>query len=186
MTRNKKWFSSLTALSHREYVTFGEDKKGKVLGTGIIKVNDHFTLNDVTLVDKLRYSPFFISQLIDADLIVLFHRSGSRVLDSFGSLICGISHVGNIFQADFSFVQSSMKCLIYQSSFELWKWQRRLGHLNFDLLCRLSGLGLLQGLPLLKFESNLICAPYHHGEMIATFHSLVNTVMTEKLDSYSI
>jgi hypothetical protein len=34
-------------------VTFVDDKKGKILGTGIIKVNDFFTLNDVTLVDKL-------------------------------------------------------------------------------------------------------------------------------------
>jgi hypothetical protein len=47
------------------------------------------------------------------------------------------------------------------------------------LLCRLSGLGLLRGLPLLKFESDLVCAPCHHGKMIATSHSLVNTVMTE-------
>jgi hypothetical protein len=31
-------------------VTFGDDKKGKVLSTGVIKVNDHFTLNDVALM----------------------------------------------------------------------------------------------------------------------------------------
>jgi hypothetical protein len=37
MTGNKKWFSSLTPLSHKEYVTFGDDKKGKVLSTGVIK-----------------------------------------------------------------------------------------------------------------------------------------------------
>jgi hypothetical protein len=37
-------------------VTFGDDKKGKVLGTDIIKVNDYFTLNDVALMDKLRYN----------------------------------------------------------------------------------------------------------------------------------
>jgi transposase InsO family protein len=34
-------------------------------------------------------------------------------------------------------------------------------------------------LPLLKFESDLVCAPYHHGKIIAASHSLVNTVMTE-------
>jgi hypothetical protein len=55
----------------------------------------------------------------------------------------------------------------------------RLGHLSFNLLCRLSGLGLLRGLPLLKFESDLVCAPCHHGKMIAASHSSVNTVMTE-------
>jgi transposase InsO family protein len=51
--------------------------------------------------------------------------------------------------------------------------------LSFNLLCRLSGLGLLRVLPLLKFESKLVCAPCHHGKMITASHSLVNTVMTE-------
>jgi hypothetical protein len=124
-------------------VTFGGDKKGKVLGTGIIKVNDCFTLNDVTLVYRLRYNLLFISQLVDADLSVLFHKSGSHVLDSSGKRVCVISRIGNIFQADFSSAQFSLRCLISQSSSELWKWHRRLGHLSFDLLCRLSGLGLL-------------------------------------------
>jgi hypothetical protein len=61
MISDKKWFFSLTPLSHKEYVTFEDDKKGKVLGTGDIKVNDHFTFNDVALVDKLRYNLFFVS-----------------------------------------------------------------------------------------------------------------------------
>jgi hypothetical protein len=51
--------------------------------------------------------------------------------------------------------------------------------MSFDLLCRLSGLGLLRGLSLLKFESNLVCALCRHGKMIAAFHSLINTVITE-------
>jgi hypothetical protein len=33
---------------------------------------------------------------------------------------------------------------------------------------------------LIKFESNLVCAPYHHGKKINASHSLVNTVMTER------
>ena len=61
MTGDKKWFSSLTPLAHKEYVTFGDDKKGKVLGTGVIKVNNNFTLKDVALVDKLR--PFRMTNL---------------------------------------------------------------------------------------------------------------------------
>jgi hypothetical protein len=90
-------------LSHKEYVTFGDDKKGKVLGTGVVKVNDHFTLNDVIIVDRLRYNLLFVSQLVDADLHVLFRKSDSRVLDSAGNLVCGVSWIRNVFQADFSF-----------------------------------------------------------------------------------
>jgi hypothetical protein len=119
MIGNKKWFFSLTPLSHKEYVTLGDDKKGKVLGTSVIKVNDCFTSNDVDLVDKFRYNLLSISQFIDANLDVLFHKSDSRVLDSSSNLVCGISRIGKVFQADFSFAQSSMKCLISQSSSEL-------------------------------------------------------------------
>jgi hypothetical protein len=77
MIGDKKWFSSPTPLSHKEYVTFGDDKKGKVLGTGVIKVNDHFILNDLALVDKLKYNMLSVSQLVDADLDVLFCKTGS-------------------------------------------------------------------------------------------------------------
>jgi hypothetical protein len=119
MTGYKKWFSRLTPLSHKEYVTFGDDKKGKMLGTGVIKVNDCFTLKDVALVDRLRYNLLSVSQLCDADLSVLFHKSDLHVLDPSGKRVCGISHIGNVFQADFSSVQSSLRCLISKSSFEL-------------------------------------------------------------------
>jgi hypothetical protein len=71
LTGEKKWFSSLTSLSHKEYVTFGDDEKGKVLGMGIIKVNNNFTLIDVALVDKLGYNLLSINQLVDVDLDVL-------------------------------------------------------------------------------------------------------------------
>jgi hypothetical protein len=119
MTENKKWFSSLTPLSHKEYVTFGGDKKGKVLGTYVIKVNDCFTLNDVALVDRLRYNLLSVYQLCDTDLSVFFRKSDSHVLDSSGKHVYGISRIGNVFQANFFSAQSSLRCLILQSSFEL-------------------------------------------------------------------
>jgi hypothetical protein len=33
---------------------------------------------------------------------------------------------------------------------------------------------------MLMFESNIVCAPCHHGKMIDGSHSLVNTMMTEQ------
>jgi hypothetical protein len=78
-------------------MTFGDDKKDKVLGTSVVKVNDHFTLNDVALVDRLRYNLLSISQLVDADLHVFFQKFDSRVLDSAGNLVCGVSQIGNVF-----------------------------------------------------------------------------------------
>jgi hypothetical protein len=98
MTTNMKWFSILSPLSHKKYMIFGDDKKGKVLGTGIIKVNNCFTLNDVALVDRLRYNLLSVSQLVDADLSVVFHKSNSHVLDSSSERVCAISHIRNVFK----------------------------------------------------------------------------------------
>jgi hypothetical protein len=68
-----------------------------VLGTGVIKVNDCFILNDVALVDRLRYNLLSVSQLCDADLSMLFCKSDSYVLDPSDKRVCGISGIGNVF-----------------------------------------------------------------------------------------
>jgi hypothetical protein len=57
----------------------------------------------------------------------------------------------------------------------------RLGHLSFDLVSRLSGLDLVRGLPRLKLENDLVCAPCRHGKMVATPHPPLTDVMTERL-----
>jgi hypothetical protein len=69
-----------------------------VLCTSVVKVNDYFTMNDITLVDRLRYNLLSISQLCDADLSVLFCKSDLHVLDSSGKRVCGISCIGNFFK----------------------------------------------------------------------------------------
>jgi transposase InsO family protein len=65
------------------------------------------------------------------------------------------------------------------SSSELWKWHRKLGHLSFDLLSRLSKLNLVRGLPRLRFEKELVCALCRHAKMVASYHSPLTDVMTE-------
>jgi hypothetical protein len=52
-------------------------------------------------VDKLRYNLLSVSQLCDADLSVLFHKSDSHVLDSSDKCVCGISRIENIFKLIF-------------------------------------------------------------------------------------
>jgi hypothetical protein len=106
MTNDKKWFSSPTSLSHKEYVTFEDDKKGNVLGMGIIKLNNNFTLKDVALVDKLGYNLLSVSQLIDAGLDVLFRKSSSKVLHSRGDLFVVFLASGRFFKMIFLLLNS--------------------------------------------------------------------------------
>jgi hypothetical protein len=54
-------------------------------------------LNDVALMDKLRYNLLSVSQLVDANLDDPFCKSNSHVLNSSGKHVCDISCIGNAF-----------------------------------------------------------------------------------------
>jgi transposase InsO family protein len=180
MTGDDRWFSSLTPASGKEYITFGDNSKGKVMAHGCIKVTNKFMLKDVAKVRNLHYNLLSVSQLLDDGFEVRFKKGNSRVLDSIGNLVCQISPFGRIFMVDFSKSFGQARCLVAHGSLPIWKWHRRLGHLSFDLLCRLSSMGLIDGLPKLKFEKDLVCAPCKHGKMIAASHAPVTQVMTER------
>ena len=151
MTGSSKWFSSLDPVIGKEYITFGDKSRGKVVSRGTIRVNESFILKDVALVSNLHFNLLSVSQLLEDDYEVRFKKGLSRVLDARGDLICQISPFGRVFSADFSHSSGPSRCLLAGSSSSLWKWHRRLGHLSFDLLCRLSSLDLIQGLPKFKF-----------------------------------
>jgi hypothetical protein len=70
--------------------------------------------------------------------------------------------------------------LVAGVSVELSKWHRILGHLSFDLLSCLSGPGLVRGLPKLKYQKDLVCAPCRHGKMVAASHPPLTSVMIER------
>jgi hypothetical protein len=170
----------LTPVMTKEYITFGDNGRGRVLSVGTVKVSETMTLRRVSLVKSLGYSLLSVSQLLDEGFEVRFKMCCSRVLDSRVDLVCTIVPEGQIFRADFSQCVGSPRCLVAGVSAELWKWHRRLGHLSFDLLSRLSGLGLVRGLPKLKYQKDLVCAPCRHGKMVASSHPPLTSVMTER------
>jgi transposase InsO family protein len=85
-----------------------------------------------------------------------------------------------VFRADFSQSSSVEHCFLASSLSELWKWYRKLGHLSFDLLSRLSKLNLVRGLPRLRFEKELVCASCRHAKMVASSHPPLIDMMTKR------
>jgi hypothetical protein len=150
MTGDRGWFSSLIPVVTKRYITFGEN--GRVLSEGEIKVSDKVTLRRVALVQSLGYNLLSVSQLLDEGFEVLFRPSGSRILDSRGDLVCMVIPEGQVFRADLPQSSGVERCFLAGSSSELWKWHRKLGHLSFDHLSRLSKLNLVRGLPWLRLE----------------------------------
>jgi transposase InsO family protein len=180
MTEDRRWFSSLTPVMTKEYISFGDNGNGRLLSVGKMKVSKSMTLRHVALVKSSGFNLLSVSQLFDEGFEVHFKTGASHVLDSLGDLVFTIIPEGQFFKSDFSQCVGSSQYLVVGVSAELWKWHRRLGHLSFDLLSRLSGLGLVRGLPKLKYQKDLVCAPCRHGKMVVASHSPLTSIMTER------
>jgi hypothetical protein len=179
MTGDKEWFSSLIPVVSRTYITFGDNGRGCVLSEGEIMVSDKVTLRHVALVQSLGFNFVSVSQLLDEGFEVLCQPGGCRILDSRGDLVCMVVPEGQVFRADFSLLEWSVVFwLVFRVSCGsgLGSWVT----LSFDLLFRLSKLNLVRGLPRLRFEKELICAPCRHAKMVASYHPPLTDVMIER------
>jgi hypothetical protein len=81
MIRSSKWFSRLDPVQCKEYITFGDNSKGKVLSHGTIRVKESFVLKDVALVLNLHFNLLSVLQLLQDGFEVHFKTGLSRVLD---------------------------------------------------------------------------------------------------------
>jgi hypothetical protein len=68
MTGDRRWFSSLTPVMTKEYITFRDNEKGRVLSVGTVKVSESLTLRRVSLVKSLgtifSLSPNFLMRVL--------------------------------------------------------------------------------------------------------------------------
>jgi hypothetical protein len=85
----------------KEYITFGDNGKGRVLSVGTVKVSESVTLRRVSFVKSLGCNLLSVSQLLDEGFEVHFKMGCSRVLDSQGNLVCTTIPEGQIFQSRF-------------------------------------------------------------------------------------
>ncbi|WVZ84597.1 hypothetical protein U9M48_031620 [Paspalum notatum var. saurae] len=169
MTGHRKWFSSLNPVSTKEYITFGDNGQGKVLGVRSVLLSAKLSMREVAFVRNLGFNLVYVSRLLDEGFEVRFKKGACCILDAEETLV---------FRVDLTSVSSPARCLVASLSADIWKWHRRLGHLSFDLLVRLSSMGLIGGLPKLRAEKDLVYHPCRHAKMVAASHIPVSQVMT--------
>ncbi|WVZ90049.1 hypothetical protein U9M48_036382 [Paspalum notatum var. saurae] len=155
MTGHRKWFSSLNPVSTKEYITFGDNGQGKVMGVGSVSLSAKLSLREVAYVRNRGFNLLSVSQLLNEGF--------------------------EVFRVDLTSVSGPTRNLVASPSADIWKWHRRLGHLNFDLLVRLSSMGLIRGLPKLRAEKDLVCHPCRHGKMVAASHIPVSQDVSHAL-----
>nr|GFA05016.1 retrovirus-related Pol polyprotein from transposon TNT 1-94 [Tanacetum cinerariifolium] len=111
-------------------------------------------------------------QFCDSDLEVAFrqHTCFIRNLDGV-DLLTG-SRGNNLYTLSIQdMMASSPICLLSKASkTKSWLWHRRLSHLNFGAINYLARMGLVRGLPKLKFEKDHLCSACAMGKSTRKAH----------------
>ncbi|WVZ80785.1 hypothetical protein U9M48_028236 [Paspalum notatum var. saurae] len=121
-----------------------------------MSTKEYITFGIFAFVRNLGFNLVSVSQLLDEGFEVRFKKGVCRVLDAEETLV---------FRVDLTSVSGPARYLVASLSADIWKWHRRHGHLSFDLLVRLSSMGLIQGLPKLRAEKDLVMTSYP-GELL--------------------
>ena len=72
MTWDINNFTTLSRYHEGDTITFRDDSKDKIIGTGNIKIDSSSLIENVVLIEGLKYNLLSISQLCDKDFKVIF------------------------------------------------------------------------------------------------------------------
>src|ERR1043165_4171047 len=152
-----------------EFVAFaGNEKGGEIVGIEDV-VSDALTLEDVNYVPELCYKLLSVSQVCDKGISVLFNDMECIFLKPgfiapTNMIMLKAPRENNTYVINMRDAKSEcqMTCLLSKASeSESLLWHRRLGHVNFKNIYKLSKLNLVRGLPSKEFpfsEKYLACA----------------------------
>jgi hypothetical protein len=86
MTGDQEWFSILTLVVSKTYITFGYNGRGCVLSEGEVRVSGKVVLKRVAFVKSLGFNFLWVSQLLDEGFEVFFKSGGSQILYARGTM----------------------------------------------------------------------------------------------------
>nr|XP_009797843.1 PREDICTED: uncharacterized protein LOC104244177 [Nicotiana sylvestris] len=99
ITGDKNMFKEVTKIDGGS-VKFGDDSKGKIIGTGTIPFNNNYYITEVYLVDRLNYNLLSISQLCDSGYKVNFEKTCCAIEDESGKIVLSGKRYGNVYILD--------------------------------------------------------------------------------------
>jgi hypothetical protein len=112
-------------------ITFGNNKKGKVVGLGKIIISNDLSISNVLLVESLDFNLLSVAQICDLGYKCIFGVDDVEVISMDDSNVAfkGFRYE-NLYLVDFNAIETSLTtCLISKSSTG-WLWHRRLGHVG--------------------------------------------------------
>src|SRR3990170_3925440 len=162
-------------------ITFGNDGSGKTEGYGVLS-NTQVKFAQVAYVNGLKYNLISVSQLCDAGYRVLFDIEQGTIFNQDWKVVLIAPRKGNVYHLDME--SSSSEHFFYSKADEdtNWLWHKRLSHLNFKNINKLSRKQLADGIPSLSFTKDKPCPGCEMGKQKrASFKTKQNFSITEPL-----
>ena len=146
-------------------VTYGDNSKGQTKGYGSINCKS-VKFKNVSYVKGLQHNLISISQLCDAGYEVHFNKREGKVVNSEKVQVLTATRQSDIYILDMFSADSSLRsCFISRSQSDLnWLWHKRLSHLNFKTISKISKDQLVRGLPRINFSKDKLCAACEKGK----------------------
>ncbi|GJZ84667.1 retrovirus-related pol polyprotein from transposon TNT 1-94 [Tanacetum coccineum] len=149
----------LLLLSMTGTVRFGNDHILRIIGYGDYQLGN-VIISMVYYVEGLGHNLLSVRQFCDADLEVAFQKNTFFILNLEGVDLLSGSRDINLYTISLNdMLKTSLICLLSKASkTKSWLWHRRLSHLNFGTLNKLSKDCLARGIPKLKFHKDHLCS----------------------------
>nr|GEZ97786.1 hypothetical protein [Tanacetum cinerariifolium] len=121
----------------------------------------------VDLLTGLGHNLFSVGKFCEKGLDVAFRKFTCFVRNEDGVDLLTGDRSSNLYSIALNEVASnSSTCLLEKaSSSQSWLWHQRLSHLNFTTINNLVKNNLVQGLPKMKFEKDLLCFACEQGKI---------------------
>ncbi|XP_021747543.1 uncharacterized protein LOC110713397 [Chenopodium quinoa] len=172
MTSDKSKFLSLEDYPGGT-VTFGNNKKGEIIGKGKIGRSKSHSIDNVFLVEGLMHNFLSISQFCDKGNFVSFTSDSCNIINNkSGKVVLEGTRRGNTYTVDLNLIpRNDLTCLSIVEDDPLL-WHKRFGHASFSLLEKLRARNLVVGLPIIKFLQNKVCDACVKGKHVRSSFKL--------------
>ena len=162
MTRDKSKFIDLNK-TKTETVIFGNDNRANIIGKGTVNLGTQKGREEnVLLVEDMTHNLLSVSQICDHGPTCVFDSKGCEIVKQGTNKVVATTTrtPQNIYILD---RVNQVKCCISKED-ESWLWHRRLGHIKFENLVKISRSKVVREMPEITKPVNTMCKQCQHGK----------------------
>ncbi|GJY23197.1 retrovirus-related pol polyprotein from transposon TNT 1-94 [Tanacetum coccineum] len=145
-------------------IVFGDNSSCITEGYGSINCGG-IVFTKVAFVNGLKYNLISISQLCDAKYIVQFDDKQRIIFNANKEIVLIAPRRNDVYVLDMSSLTPNGACFFAKASKSInWLWHKRLSHLNFKNINKLTKQNKVLGLPSLVYSKDKPCSACEKGK----------------------